>query len=84
MVKWKIDVQLQVGVGFWTLMMSLTTPLINMHVGFGKISLADVLKLSLHIRFPHAFTEFHFDFFNLPRFCSTKVSYKKLQYNAEN
>jgi len=42
------------------------------------------LKLSLHIRFPHAFTALRCIFYNLPWFCSIKVSYKKSQRNSEN
>jgi len=42
------------------------------------------IKLSLHIRFPNAFTAMSCNFFNLPWFCLINVSNKKLQRNAEN
>jgi hypothetical protein len=46
-------------------------------------------KLSLHIRFPHAFTRIRLPhcvaiFYNLPWFSLIKVSNKKSQRNAEN
>jgi len=40
--------------------------------------------LSLHIRFPHAFTTLHCNFYNLPWVWSIKGSNKKSQHNAVN
>ncbi len=43
-----------------------------------------LLKLSLHIRFPHVFTALRCIFYYLPWLSKTKVSYKKLQCSAVN
>ncbi len=45
---------------------------------------ATPFKLNLNIRFLNVFTALRFNFYNFPWFCSIKVSYKKLQCNAEN
>jgi len=50
-----------------------------------KTKFTSLIKLSLHIRFPHAFTTLRCNFFyNISWFCSIKVRNKKFQCNVEN